>query len=154
MNLLNFGGRCVLRMAVCVAGILVHDMSANTSTEAIVTSPLATTAGQDVAPTITTQPSSLIVVAGNPATFAVVASSSTGYQWRRSGFPIAGAMAAKFTIPHTSRADAGLYDVVVSNGLAITVSQGVRLDVAPSHYPNALRVDSAFGLQLEMAAAR
>lgn len=72
-----------------------------------------------VAPTIVTQPVSVLVNAGNTATFAVGASGSgtLSYQWLRNGQPIGGATAAFYSIASTAIADAGTYAVQVANGV-------------------------------------
>lgn len=64
--------------------------------------------------------------------------------------PIAGATSSSFTIPHATRTDAGIYDLVVSeSGGAQTISDGVRLNVAPGSYPNKLKLDPTFRPVLE-----
>jgi hypothetical protein len=72
-----------------------------------------------VAPTIVTQPVSVLVNAGNTATFAVGASGSgtLSYQWLRNGLPIGGATAAFYSIAPAASADAGTYAVQVANGV-------------------------------------
>jgi len=58
---------------------------------------------------IATQPESLTVFAGSPATFTVTA-SGTGpltYQWRCLGKPLAGGTEATFPPPQASRVDVG-----------------------------------------------
>jgi len=69
-------------------------------------------------PVITTQPSSQIVCpgAGLNATFSVTATGSAlSYQWRKNGVNIPGATASTYTITNVTAADAGMYDVVVTN---------------------------------------
>src|SRR6202022_3059418 len=71
-----------------------------------------------VAPTITTQPGSQTVTAGQPASFTVVATGTAplSYQWQKSGVNIAGATAASYTTPATTTSDNGAtFRVVVSN---------------------------------------
>jgi uncharacterized delta-60 repeat protein len=116
-----------------------------------VTSTPVTISGPNPAPTITAQPVSQLASAGDAATFSVGASGvgSLSYQWRRSSFPIPGATGASYTNPHASRSDAGIYDVLVADGLSVTVSDGVKLDVAPSGYPNTLKPDPTFAPRFE-----
>src|SRR5439155_1481914 len=60
-------------------------------------------------PTITTQPASRTVTAGQTATFSVTAprSSALNYQWQKAGAPISGATLASYTTPPTTSADNG-----------------------------------------------
>jgi len=85
-----------------------------------------------IAPTITTQPVSLTVTAGQTATFTVVASGTAplGYQWRKNGTNIAGATSASYTTPATTTSDSGsTFDVVVSNSAGSATSASVKLTV-------------------------
>ncbi len=75
-------------------------------------------------PVITNQPSNRVVSAGGSFTLSVGA-SGTGpmqYQWRRNGAVIEGATNATLEISHTSPAQAGRYDVVVSGPEGTVVS--------------------------------
>jgi alpha-tubulin suppressor-like RCC1 family protein len=86
-----------------------------------------------VAPSITTQPQSVSVTAGQTATFSVVATGTAplGYQWRRNGANIAGATGASYTTPPTSLADTGAqFSVVVSNGVGSATSAAATLTVS------------------------
>lgn len=67
-------------------------------------------------PSITTQPSSVTATVGQQASFTVVATGSAplGYQWRKGGTNISGAISATYTIASVAATDAGSYDVVVS----------------------------------------
>ena len=85
-----------------------------------------------IAPTITTQPVSLTVTAGQTAIFTVVASGTAplGYQWRKNGTNIAGATSASYTTPATTTSDSGsTFDVVVSNSAGSATSASVKLTV-------------------------
>ena len=77
-----------------------------------------------VAPTITTQPASQTVTAGQTATFAVVAAGTAplGYQWQKNGANIVGATAANYTTPATATSDSGSTFRVVVNNTAGTVT--------------------------------
>src|SRR5256712_140857 len=71
-----------------------------------------------VAPTITTQPASQTVTAGQTATFAVTAigTAPLNYQWQKAGAPISGATQASYITPPTTSEDNGAqFTVVVSN---------------------------------------
>src|SRR6266851_1864789 len=71
-----------------------------------------------VAPTITTQPVSQTVTAGQTASFTVVATGTAplGYQWQKNSVNIAGATLASYTTPATTTTDSGAtFRVVVTN---------------------------------------
>ena len=82
-------------------------------------------------PAITTQPSSVIVNQGGAATFSVVATGTTPitYQWRKGGVNITGATSASHSISATASADAGSYDVVVTNPAGSVTSSSATLEV-------------------------
>ena len=85
------------------------------------------------APAITGQPADQAVTAGQTATFSVLASGSAplGYQWRRNGADIAGAVAASYTTPATGLGDDGaLFAVVVSNSAGSATSNNASLSVS------------------------
>lgn len=83
------------------------------------------------APSITTQPASVSVVAGASAGFSVAATGSgtLSYQWRKGGTAISGATAASYSIGTTTSADAGSYDVVVANSAGSVTSSAATLTV-------------------------
>ncbi len=89
------------------------------------TSTAATLTVTAVAPTIVTAPASQSTTAGGTITFTVSATGTAPftYQWRKGGTPltdganIAGATTASLTVSAVAAADAGSYDVVVSNGV-------------------------------------
>src|SRR3989454_7586587 len=69
-------------------------------------------------PTITSQPASRTVTAGQTATFSVTATGTAplSYQWQKAGVPISGATQASYITPPTTSADNGAqFTVVVSN---------------------------------------
>lgn len=67
-------------------------------------------------PSITGQPQSLTVNAGQSATFTVVASGGTTYQWMRNGQAISGATSASYTLSTTTSQNNGdAYQVAVGN---------------------------------------
>ena len=80
-------------------------------------------------PVIVTQPIDRSVTLGLPATFSVVATGTPEptYQWRKAGVPIAGATAASYTIPVVAVADAGTFNVVVTNSVGGVTSSSVTL---------------------------
>jgi uncharacterized delta-60 repeat protein len=105
--------------------------------------------GPGTAPVISALASAPVTV-GATATLTVTATGATSYQWRKLGQPLSGATTATLTLPATALADAGLYDVLVYNGLTRTRSAVARLVVHPSGaIQNPLRVDRTFAGVLE-----
>lgn len=106
------------------------------------------------APTLTRSPANTVVVSGQNATLTVAATGSgaLSYQWRRTGFPVYGATNATFVIGGVARADAGIYDVAVTDGTGTTVSAAARLLVAPRAYPTNVLRDASVDPQLEANA--
>jgi O-glycosyl hydrolase len=85
------------------------------------------------APGITTQPASVTVIAGQPATFSVTASGTAplSYQWQKNGAAISGATSSSYTTPATTSADNGsTYAVVVSNAVGSVTSNTATLTVS------------------------
>ena len=69
------------------------------------------------APLITTQPQRTAVGQGSNATFSVIASGgSLSYQWQFQGSNIAGATGSSYTVINAQNANAGNYNVLISNG--------------------------------------
>ena len=90
--------------------------------------------GAAVRPTITTQPASQTVIAGQTATFTVVATGTAplSYQWQKNGTEIAGATSASYTTPPTTTLDSGsTFRVVVSNTAGSATSNTATLTVNP-----------------------
>ena len=76
---------------------------------------------------------------GDTASFNVVATGTPplDYQWRKDGGPLAGATQSSLTLTNLHGADAGIYDVVVSNPWGSTTS-------TPALLPLNLTVPDAF----------
>jgi len=91
----------------------------------------AATLTVDTAPSITTHPTGLTVCAGSPASFSVVATGTAplAYQWRKNGTDIPGATSATYAIAQAAGADAGDYDVVVTNACGSAPSNVAPLAV-------------------------
>src|SRR3989440_11142932 len=90
----------------------------------------ATNPGPPAAPSITTQPASQTVTAGQTATFTVVATGTAplSYQWMKSGTAISGATAPTYTTPATTAADSdSQFTVVVSNTAGNVTSNAATL---------------------------
>lgn len=85
---------------------------------AAVSNNVTLTVNQPVAaPTISTQPLSQTVTAGQAVRFTVTAQGAAplSYQWRRNGVNLAGGTTTAWVIAGAQPADAGSYTVVVSN---------------------------------------
>jgi pectate lyase len=82
-------------------------------------------------PTITTQPASQTINAGQTATFSVAAGGTSpfAFQWKKDGADIPGANAATFSVVNAQEANAGSYSVVVSNPAGSANSDGATLTV-------------------------
>src|ERR1700691_3004469 len=75
--------------------------------------------------TITTQPESQTVAAGQSATFSVIATGAAPltYQWQRNGAAISGATSASYTTPAVTLSDSGAkFTVAVSNSTGSATS--------------------------------
>lgn len=85
----------------------------------------------NVAPALTTPPTSQAVCAGSPVTFTVAATGTPAptFQWRKDGVNIGGATAASLNIPTTVAGDAGSYDCVATNGCGNATSTPALLTV-------------------------
>src|SRR6266853_602764 len=91
-----------------------------------------TTNSSPVAPSITSQPTSQTVTAGQTATFTVVATGTPplSYQWKKNGTAVSGATSSSYTTPATTSADNGSqFTVVVSNVAGSATSIAATLTV-------------------------
>src|SRR5215471_2149444 len=85
-----------------------------------------------VAPSITSQPGSQTVTAGQTATFSVTATGTAplSYQWRKNGTNISGATSGSYTTPATTTTDSGTsFSVVVTNSAGSVTSNAATLTV-------------------------
>ncbi len=82
-------------------------------------------------PAIIAQPQPVTVTAGGKATFTARASGSypRTYQWQLDQIDIPGATSLSFTRSDSQAADAGSYQLVVSNSAGLAYSQPARLTV-------------------------
>lgn len=90
------------------------------------------------APSISTHPQSQTITVGSSVTFSVSASGSgtLSYQWRKNGSSVSGAKGSSYTISNVQTADAGPYDVVVSNFVGTATSSSATLTVVDQVAPN------------------
>jgi len=84
-------------------------------------------------PSITNQPQDLVVTEGDNATFTVGATGSLplSYQWHFYGTNLPGATSSVLALTNVSSAQAGTYDVAVTNSAGSTNSQPATLTVIP-----------------------
>jgi hypothetical protein len=103
-----------------------HGESLPSNTVSVITPPPPS------APTITQQPQSQTVSAGQTVTFSVIAigNPTPGYQWRKDGVDLPGETGPVLQITGVSGA-AGEYDVRVFNSLGEVFSAAATLKVAP-----------------------
>jgi beta-lactamase superfamily II metal-dependent hydrolase len=84
----------------------------------------------DVAPAIARQPSGVDACSGALVTLDVSATGpAVAYQWRRDATELPGATDPALVIPSVGAADAGSYDVVVTNGCGSVTSAAALLTV-------------------------
>ncbi len=83
-------------------------------------------------PAIVTHPLGQDACEGSPVSFEVVASGQVplSYQWRRNGVDIAGATGEVYAIPVVAAADAGEYDVVITDACGSMTSDPATLTVS------------------------
>ncbi len=100
-------------------------------------------------PSITTQPASQTVIAGQTATFSVVAAGTAplNYQWLKNGTAISGATSSSYTTPATTTADNGAqFTVTVTNTAGNITSNPATLTVnAATFVLNANPTSLSFG---------
>ena len=82
-----------------------------------------------ILPSITTQPVSVNVFAGFPASFQVTATGTPPliYQWKKNNINIPNATQSVFSLASAKNTDAGTYQVIVSNGAGSVTSKSVQL---------------------------
>jgi uncharacterized protein (TIGR02145 family) len=86
-------------------------------------------------PSITTQPKSQTVTAGQNDTFSVTAMGTAplSYQWYQNGTVISGATSSSYILLNVQAANSGTYTVTISNGtLPNATSTGAMLAVNPA----------------------
>jgi len=91
------------------------------------------------APSITSQPASVTVAAGQSATFRVSASGTTPlrYQWQRNGSNIANATSESYTLATSSADNGATFRAVVSNDFGSATSNAATLTVTGGNAPTA-----------------
>lgn len=106
----------------------------------------AATLTVDVPPSITTQPASRTVNAGQTASFSVVATGtgSLTYQWKKGGAAIGGATSASYTTPATVASDNGAsFTVTVTGTSGSVTSNSATLTVNVPNTPPSISTQPA-----------
>ena len=85
----------------------------------------------NIAPAIAAQPASIVVTAGQAASFGADVSGSRPltYQWFRNDVAIVGATSPALRLPSTTAADAGAYKLTATNNLGTVTSAAATLTV-------------------------
>src|SRR5258708_25120614 len=94
-----------------------------------------------VAPSITIQPGSQTVTAGQTASFSVAATGTAplSFQWQKNGVAISGATSSSYTTPATTSSDNGAqFTVAVSNIAGSMTSIAATLTVNPAPPPSSI----------------
>jgi hypothetical protein len=115
----------ILLLVVLLGGLFLSGCSALVSSNS----------SAAVAPSITTQPVSQTVNAGQTASFsiAVTGTSPLSYQWQKNAAAISGATFSTYTTPPTAASDnRALFTVVVTNKAGSAVSNPATLNIAAS----------------------
>ena len=119
--------------AVLAYSVVVSNSTGTaTSNQATLTVTPVSVVDAPTAPGITSQPVGQSVVAGQAATFSVVASGSAplSYQWQKNGTEIPGATASTYSIPATIIGDSSaVFTVVVANSVGTATSNQATLTV-------------------------
>jgi hypothetical protein len=107
-------------------------------------------------PSIAQEPSSLTVVQGQDATFAVSANGDAplSYQWRYKGTLLISTTSSSYTVAAASITNAGTYDVLVTNAFGSVTSTGAQLRVlVPPSIVNISASGSAMSISFGSVAA-
>jgi sugar lactone lactonase YvrE len=155
-GVLQAGGAALSSYAACNAGSysVVITNAAGSVTSAVATVTVL------VPPAIVTQPVSQSVTQDQQATFSVTADGTAplAYQWQFNGASIAGATLTSFILTNAQSADAGSYEVIVTNVVGSVTSSVATLTVLPPPPAPPVQFDSLSlledgSLQLSMSGA-
>ena len=99
------------------------------------------TAVFDGVPSITSQPVSVNVFAGSPASFQVTATGTPPltYQWKKNDINIPNATQSVFSLASAKITDAGTYQVIVSNRAGSVTSNPVQLTIVSAIKPSIIQ---------------
>ena len=120
----------------------------NTAGSVTINAATLTVNAAPVAPSITTQPTSQTVTAGQTASFSVAATGTAplSYQWKKNGTAVAGATSSGYTTPATTNSDNGAqFAVLVSNAAGSATSNVATLTVNVPQPPSVSITSPAIG---------
>ncbi|EFC2727582.1 phage tail protein [Escherichia coli] len=108
-------------------------------------------------PSITQQPTNQTVNEGGTLTLSVVATNTTGYQWKKDGEDITSATSATYTKQSVEPSDAGSYTCVVSGEAGTSVTSDaatVTVNALPviTQQPSSQTVNEGGNINLEVTA--
>jgi Abnormal spindle-like microcephaly-assoc'd, ASPM-SPD-2-Hydin/Immunoglobulin I-set domain len=118
----------------------------NGSTFSIALSGTGSSSSSAVAPTISSQPASAKITAGQSATFNVAATGTApmAYQWSKNGSPLNGAISSSYTTPAETTADnSANFTVAVSNTAGSATSSAAVLTVTSATVAPAITTQPA-----------
>jgi hypothetical protein len=112
--------------------------------------------GGATGPVIVRQPKGQTAALGSTATFDVeaVGAEPLQYQWLFKGAELAGATDSVLELLGVTPADAGSYQVIVSNVEGSVTSDAALLQVAPEHFTASISCDPAARVHVFWTAAR
>jgi hypothetical protein len=85
----------------------------------------------NTAPRVIVPPRNVLTEPGYPAGLRLFAEDALTYRWRQNGVPINNATNPTWTVSNAQPTHYGVYDVVISNAVGVTVSPAVTFDVLP-----------------------
>ncbi len=107
---------------------------------------MLTVSAASVPPSITAQPASQTVTAGQTATFSVAATGTAPltYQWKKNSAVISGVNSSSYITPVTMSSDSGAqFTVVVSNAAGSVTSSAAMLTVSAASVPPSITTQPA-----------
>jgi len=127
----------LLQASVSTVLPLANLQSGNAGTYTVVSSNSAGSVSSNftinvvVTPSISQQPTNLLLNVGDPANFSVTASGvpAPTYQWYKNNVLIPGATGTNYSIASVAFSDIGTYSVVVSNAAGSVTSAGAKLAI-------------------------
>ena len=133
----------IVRSGLVILALLLASVNFGCTGSVGATGATASVNGAPIAPSITTQPTSRSVTAGQTASFNVTATGAAplSYQWNRNSTAISGATSSSYTTSATTSSDNGAqFTVVVSNNAGSATSNAAILTVNAAPAPGTISV--------------